>query len=283
MHADADTSHLIAHCQALPLAQLEPRRKLHLGNWQEDWDDNLAMLQAFVDEGAHDVSTQTMDSGALQEACLQWNNAAETASTLLRLALDRGVPAQLLRPLYLGVVSVWRAYADLLQHARDSGSAHTAQAIRPDTSQYPFALQLLAMGVLLDEQGEIPALVEHVLHFQTDRLLDYLSAAATGLQEASDACWHPQPFEGLNDFLDQYGEVLPDPLLPYLNQHYGQFFALTPAQQKRHNRLVGPQAWGWWALEVAALVVLYDLDDSALREHPHYPADLVDYALGIRD
>ena len=35
--------------------------------------------------------------------------------------------------------------------------------------------------------------------------------------------------------------------------------------------------------EVAALAVLYDWDDSALRTSPHYPADLVDYARGRLD
>lgn len=30
-------------------------------------------------------------------------------------------------------------------------------------------------------------------------------------------------------------------------------------------------------------MVLYDLDDSVLRDVPHYPADLVDYTLGVRN
>ena len=283
MHAYADIPQLIAQCRSIRTDTLEPRRKLHVGGWQEDWEDNIAMLDSFVQEGAYDLRTSEMDDLELQDACVQWDNAAETASTVLRLALDRGVPAHVLRPLYLSVVSVWREYAAVLQLARDAGSAPSPQAIRTDTPEYQFALQLLAMAVLLDEQGEIPAIVEHLLHFRTDRLLDYLSAAATGLQEASDDCLHSNPFEGLNDFLDQYGEVLPDPLLPYLEQHYSRFFALAPHEQKSHPRLSGEQAWGWWALEVAALVVLYDLDDSALRDNAHYPADLVDFALGIRD
>lgn len=283
MHAYADIPQLIAQCQHIAFEGLEPRRRLHLASWQEDWDDNLAMLRSFVDEGTYDLPTQEMDSFALQDACMQWDNTAQTASTVLLLALDRGVPAHVLRPLYMHVVSVWQEYAALLQRARDSGSAHTRQAISPETGQYQFALQLLGLAVLLDEQGEIPTIVEQLLQFQTDRVLDYLSAAATGLQEACETSFHPQPFDGLNDFFEQYGEVLPEPLLPYLQQHYSQFFARTAAAQKSHPRLTGPQAWGWWALEVGALVVLYDLDDSALRDVPHYPADLVDYALGIRD
>ena len=122
-----------------------------------------------------------------------------------------------------------------------------------------------------------------LLDLLTDRLLDYLSAAATGLLEASDECLHPQPFEGLSEFFDQYGDITPEPLLPYVDQHYSRFFALTAQAQKNHPRLKGAQAWGWWALEAGALVALYGLDDSALRELSHYPADLVDYAMGVRD
>lgn len=283
MHMDTDLPQLIAQCQQLHLSTLEPRRTLHLGSWQEDWDDQLAMLDNFVTEGAYGLLSDEMDSFELQDACMQWDNAAETASTLLRMAVDRGLPAAQLRPLYLQVVSVWLDYARLLQHAHDNSTAHTRQAIRTDSKQYPFALQLVAMAVLLDEQGEIPAIVEQLLMFQTDRLLDYLSAAATGLLEASDDCLHPNPFAGLNNFLDQYGEVLPDPLQPYLEQHYNRFFALSAKEQSKDKRLTGPQAWGWWALEVGALVVLYDLDDSTLRDNPHYPSDLVDYAMGVRD
>nr|WP_275585133.1 PoNe immunity protein domain-containing protein [Stenotrophomonas maltophilia] len=42
--------------------------------------------------------------------------------------------------------------------------------------------------------------------------------------------------------------------------------------------MTGPNAWGYWALEVAALVVLYGGEDAALRTCPHYPSDLVDFA-----
>lgn len=283
MHAYADLPQLIAQCHQLHLATLEPRRTLHLPSWQEEWDDNIAMLSNFVQDGLYGTPMADIDADDQQDACLQWENAAQTASTLLRLALDRGVPAHLLRPLYLSVVSVWREYAAVLEQARDAGSAHTPQAIRPETTEYQFALQLLAMAVLLDEEGEISSIVEHLLHGRTDRLLDYLSAAATGLLEASDDCLHPQPFEGLGEFFDQYGDITPDPLLPYVQQHYSRFFALTAQAQKNHPRLKGAQAWGWWALEVGALVALYGLDDSALRELPHYPADLVDYAMGVRD
>lgn len=283
MQADADLLPLMALCHALPLASLEPRRPLHLGIWQEEWEDNLAILDNFAQEVASSQACAHRAPDRLPEACVQWENAAQTASTLLRMAIDRGAPATMLRALYRAVVPLWLDYAQVLRHAQSAGCAPVPQAIRPATTDYQFALQLLALGVLLDEADDIPAIVEQLLHWHTDRVLDYLSAAELDLQEASETCLHPQPFAGLDAFFEQYGEVSPAPLLPYLEQHYSHFFALSAQEQKQHPRLQGPQAWGWWALEVGALVVLYGLDDTALRDVSHYPADLVDYALGIRD
>ena len=40
---------------------------------------------------------------------------------------------------------------------------------------------------------------------------------------------------------------------------------------------------GYWCYEAAALSVIYNIDDSQLRNHKFYPTDLVDYARSIRD
>ncbi|WP_238554154.1 PoNe immunity protein domain-containing protein [Comamonas thiooxydans] len=62
-----------------------------------------------------------------------------------------------------------------------------------------------------------------------------------------------------------------------MQTQYQEFLKLSPKQQKKGSPWLGT---GYWALEVAALAVLYGWDDSALRSSPHYPADLVDYARG---
>lgn len=266
----ANLSALIRDCHSFDWSRIEPRRNLHLAAWQEDWDDNLAMLEAFVEDGSDQLES-------IADGAAGWENAVQVASTLLRQAIDRGLPAQALRPLYLEVVALWRDYAGLLQEASQPAPIDTS------TDGYQFALQLLTLAVLLDAQEVIPAICEELLLGPTDRLLDYLSAAAMDMQEAREDCLHPDPFSGLNEFFEQYGEVHALPLQAYLEQHYTRFFALSPKEQKTQTRLTGPQAWGWWGFEVGALVVLYELDDSLLREHPHYPADLVDYALGVPD
>ncbi len=278
MPSQTDLPRFIAQCRAVNWDVCVPRRLLDAQAWQEDWQDTLATLETFVEEGCYGRDLDGMDEYELEEACLQWEHAAHLASTLLRQMVDRGLPPEDLPPFYRDALGVWHDLAQAVKRACDAGKLPSAQVLRPDTQDYQYALQLLALGVLLDAQDEIPGIVEHLLLFQTDRLLDYLSAAATGIQEASETTVHPNPFGGLAAFFEQYGEVSPEPLEPYLEQHYSQYFALPPRQQKKQGRLTGPQAWGWWALEVAALVTLYELDDSQLRRNPHYPVDLADYA-----
>ena len=91
----------------------------------------------------------------------------------------------------------------------------------------------------------------------------------------SETLFHKRPYGAMRPFFEQVTEALPDPLVPYLQTQYAEFLRLSPKQQKKGAPWQGTF---YWALEVAALAVLYDWDDSALRASTHYPADLVDYA-----
>lgn len=144
---------------------------------------------------------------------------------------------------------------------------------------YATAVTLLSLATLLDAQDDVPALDEHVLAFDTDQLLDYLCAGGLQLQQVSEELFHKRPYGAMKPFFEQL-QALPDPLLPYLQTQYQEFLKLSPKQQKKGSPWLGT---GYWALEVAALAVLYGWEDSALRASPHYPTDLVDYARGRLD
>ncbi len=267
-------------CRDIDWTPLAPRRALpSLSAWQEDWDDGLAVLADFADNGFYGLPLHTLDAYEAHDACMQWQNGCETASTLLRLALERGLPPDGLQALLRQTVALWKDYAAALQHARQFDTVPAYMAIDAERGdQYPYALQLMGLSVLLAAQDEIPAIVDQLLSHQTDRLLDALGATATGILQADSAIFHPDPFDGLTPFFAQEGEIGAAPLLQYLQQAYTEFFALPPKAQKKSRRLIGPQAWGIWAFEVGALVVLHGLDDTALRGNPHYPGELVRYA-----
>nr|WP_134602739.1 DUF1911 domain-containing protein [Pseudomonas aeruginosa] len=275
--------------EALPLwrnlarTDRAPRRNIDLADWKADWRELIAALDRFSRSHGYRQPFAAQGHAALENAWA-WGQAAENASTLLLKAIDRGLAGAELRSIYLETAALWLDYSRLLGAARDSlreqGEVdfETAPALAPRTGQYPFALQLLAMGVLLDAQELIRALVEEVLQFDTDRLLDYLGAAALGLTSASEETFHPRPFGQLRAFFEEADGSDAQALAPYLQSQYREFFQLSPKAQKKTRRLTGPYAWGWWAMEVSALGVLYGWDDGVLRAAPHYLGDLVDYA-----
>lgn len=273
----ADT---VAQAAAIPLTGLQPRRKLVLDDKKADWKASQATLRHFAASPGYQAPVQLQAHAAL-ENYWQWQAAGQEACDLLVYGIDLGLPVDALRPLYLSVTALWRDTAMVADHARqcmvqETGAPYGVPApIATRTAEYRYAALLMTLAVLLDAAEEIPALIEHTLAFDTDRLLDYLSAATIELEEASDDIFHPRPYGALAPFFDQLGDALPDPLVAYLKVHYSDFHRLSPQQQKKGGPWLG--TW-YWALEVGALSVLYGWDDTALRNCPHYPADLVDFA-----
>jgi hypothetical protein len=260
-----------------------PRRTLRLPDWQADWNAGMALLARHARNGGEPAQDPLQGHAALEHA-YGWEAAAQTGSNLLLKGIDRGFAPTALQQMHADVADLWLEHARLLAIARDSlqQQGHDIMltaSLQPRTTQhYEYALQLLSLGVLLDAQERLPALVEQVLCFETDRVLDYLSAPALGLVEASDEVFHPRPFADLFAPLRDGEAFDPSLLASYLQVQYRDFFLLAPKAQKRTRRLIGPNAWGYWAFEVAAMVVLYGGDDAALRSCPHYPADLADFA-----
>lgn len=263
----------------MALTGLAPRRKLDLADKKADWKEALAALGRFAASPGYRKPMGLRAHAALDNYW-QWQEAGRQACRLLIYGLDLGLAGAVLRPIYLETVALWKDAAAVAGHARasmaqDGQDYGVAPPIATRGSDYPYAVILLALASLLDAQDEVPAIVEQVLDFDTDRLLDYLSAGAIELHTVNEALFHKRPYGALLPFFEQLDEALPDPLLPYLKTQYEEFHRLSPKQQKKGGPWLGTY---YWALEAAALSVLYGWDDAALRASPCYPADLVDFA-----
>ena len=264
----------------IALTDLQPRRKLDLSDKKADFQEALCALTRFAKSSGYRAPAKCRAHAALENAWL-WQAAAQQACQLLIYGIDLGLTPAVLRPVFMQTCALWSDTAQVLQHAQQAMSEETGEpygvppAIATPSSEYKYAAQLLSLAVLLDAQEEIAPLVEHVLALDTDRLLDYLCAGVMELDEARETIYHRRPYGQLLPFFEQLGEAQPDLLRPYLQSEYEDFMRLSPSQQKKSGPWLGT---GYWALEVAALSVLYDWDDSLLRNSPHYPADLVDFA-----
>ena len=266
---------LLQHCQALPVHMLQPRLSMDVERWNEQWADHLSELHQFASHGYYGLDVQDLDDNSQQRAHADWQRAAMQALALLDIAYDRGLPPQAMEVLFEHVLHWCNEYATYTRSAHPS-PALAALPINPASPDYPAAVQLVALPVLLERQELIPGIVERLLGCRCDRLLDYLSAAACDKQEASEQSFCPRPYADLAAFFEQPNAGTAA-LLHYLQQHYGA--PIHPALAAI-GRLVGmgDHQHGRWAWEVAALVVLYGLDDSSLRPLAGYPADMVDLA-----
>ncbi|MGE8321086.1 MAG: PoNe immunity protein domain-containing protein [Comamonas sp.] len=270
--------------RTIALSGLAPRRRLILADKRADWKQALAALGRFAASPGYQAPDQLQAHAALANLW-QWQEAGQQACRLLIYGIDLGLPGDVLRPIYLETVALWQDAAAVAGHARASMAAETgeqygepygvAPVLATRGSGYPFAVILLALASLLAAQDEVPAIVQQVLEFDTDRLLDYLSAGAIELHSVNETLFHRRPHGALLPFFEQLDVALPDPLVPYLQAQYTDFHRLPPQRQKKGGPWLGTY---YWALEVAALSVLYGWDDAALRASPHYPADLVDFA-----
>ena len=263
---------LLQHCHALPLHLLQPRQPVDTERWNEAWADALGQLHEFASHGYYGLDMQDLAPGSQQQAWNDWRCAVRQALRLPELAYTRGLPLTNLEALFEHVLHCSNEFASMSRSASEKGLAqrHTLEVTGQD---YPAAVQLLALPVLLERQELIPHIVQRLLDNQCDRLLDYLSAAACDKTEAVEALFCPVPYAALTPFFEQL-EVYSTPLLAYLQQAY----PATPDA-------LSPASWTdiaststHWAWEVAALVVLYDLNDNAFAAHPRYPSDLVAFA-----
>ena len=265
---------------AIPLTGLKPRRPLNLSDKKADWKGALATLKRFAASSGYQRPLDLQAHAAL-ENYWQWQSTAQEACHLLIYGIDLGLSGDVLRPIYLETVALWLDAATVAANARASMAQQGGEEfgvpppITTRGNEYRYAVILLALASLLDAQDDVPAMVEQVLVFDTDQLLDYLSAGAMELQEVNETLFHKRPYGAMRPFFEQLNEALPDPLVPYLQTQYAEFLKLSPKQQKKGAPWQGTF---YWALEVAALAVLYGWEDEALRASTHYPADLVDYA-----
>ena len=263
----------------ISLTGLPPRRDLNLADKKADWKSAVSALKRFANSDGYQAP-QDFTAHAALENYWKWQEVGEQARWLLIYGIDLGLSGDVLRSVYLEISALFCDMAAVAEHARASMRQETGEdygisaPVKTRSDDYRIAVTLLSLASLLDAQEEVPALVEHALAWDTDQLLDYLSAGGLQLQEVSEELFHKRPYGGMRPFFDQL-EALPDPLLPYLQTQYTEFLKLSPKQQKKGGQWLGT---GYWALETGALAVLYDWDDSTLRTDPHYPACLVDYA-----
>jgi len=124
-----------------------------------------------------------------------------------------------------------------------------------------------------------------------DRLVDTIFARYDPSREIAPGAAYPRSYQLLDDLIDASDDERVSIVNKYL-KNWMKFMAATKFQHvlgnyfprgvKTNKALLETPTnaayHGYWAWEVALVVVFFSIDDSSFADHPFYPKDLVDYA-----
>ncbi|MCM2569347.1 PoNe immunity protein domain-containing protein [Janthinobacterium kumbetense] len=150
-----------------------------------------------------------------------------------------------------------------------------------DLADYEDTLQLLSIAILLRDQRSVSRIIRILSsHRGQDGLFEELISAYMEDAIMIDTCLLGKPYDVLLQTVYEDDENSARNLLKkYLKQWYPAMKD-HPRWYNGHLRISDEgyaPYYGYWAFEAAAMVFVFDLDDSDI-DHLVYPKDLVDYA-----
>ena len=150
---------------------------------------------------------------------------------------------------------------------------HTSHDLA-DLDRYTISLWLVSFAILLKADALLwDRLLACIGNEGKDALFESLVVTRTPRRKQTDTLLHENIFRPLFNAIFAEGESRDGFVKRYLKDWYGAF--------KRvywHDSHKGPEGggfFGYWAVEVAGMVKAFNMDDSAFRDLPYYPRDLV--------
>ncbi len=132
-----------------------------------------------------------------------------------------------------------------------------------------FMVSLRASPVIMHQTLEL------IGHAGEDALLDRI-AYGFGDKTRSQAAHStfPKIYDPLLEVIAAPPEQRPDQLKRYVE---GWYKKMKPIYWHDNHKGAEGAYFGYWCFEAALVAMLWNIDDSAFAEHPHYPVDLVRY------
>ena len=149
---------------------------------------------------------------------------------------------------------------------------------------YRELLRLISLGVLLGEHDQLRRIAKLIVYIRdADTIIEELLLPFVPDPIEINNLYHLEPYQDLVGAAWQDGEESTKCMANFLGRWY-KFFegAFWHDAHLRFGQLRDDPDWanyyGYWAWEAGAIAYLYELDDSAYRDHILYPKDLVDWA-----
>lgn len=236
----------------------------------QHWQDILLQLASVIDEHSiwfNIVDDADLDVYLLMEQEITFKRLCLELSTILRLSYDLGIDRNIRIVLYQHILNLWFGYADLLasiqQHDEMQGTAPLILEL-----DYAYAILLMTNDLALNEGDSMAKIMDGLLMYQSDRLLDVLTLADLHHDRISEDYAVSYPFVQLDTVFQQ--TVDETSLSDYVqqieaDQQRGYFW-----DKKRFHALV---VFGQWRFEALALAVTYQLDLSAFKCCATFPTE----------
>lgn len=144
-------------------------------------------------------------------------------------------------------------------------------------------VQLISLAILLHRRELIPrihSLIANSAYDGKDAMYEEMITHDMPNRPYLDVWYHELPYlHLLNATDDESSEGKISQLEQYLKIWYKSMKNATWHDSHLSMSEAGCGAYfGYWAIEAAAIVYLYKIDDSSFRDHIVYPKDLVDFA-----
>jgi hypothetical protein len=145
----------------------------------------------------------------------------------------------------------------------------------PDAYQY--VMWLLSLAVMLDLKEYVPQIASWISTEEDDgqdvlvhRLLERLGVSMPG-----ESLIHEKPYVALLQATETTSADQQKAMTKYLKTWYSGM--KNCYWHDRHKRLHA-FFFGYWSFEAGLVTLLWNIDDSAYRDMPFYPKDMVDFA-----
>lgn len=150
-----------------------------------------------------------------------------------------------------------------------------------EIDDYERAMQLIGLCYLLHRRDLLPRLAAMLdgAYACKDTLYEDFFAYELKDRYEVDEWYHDKPYRDLiNSFYRDTPEESIVDIEKYLKAWYPSMKKAPWYDSHLDTSEAGGAYSGYWAVEAAAAVYLFDLDDRSFRDHIVYPKDLVDYA-----
>lgn len=262
------------------------------------WEAYESTLQA-LDDSDHHIIEGLKDTTDTTETTLGHVAVVEGSlnSRLDRISLEysAGAHIQELKGLYPSAANAFeewcRSFANWAFHKMpekqldleaDAALPSPVELDSPDS--YRELLRLISLGVLLGEHDQLRRIAKLIVNIRgTDTIIEELLIPfVPDPMEINNFC-HLDLYEDLVGAAWEEGTESTQCMTRFLG-HWYKFFEGAPWHNAhlRFGEHPDDPDWanyyGYWAWEAGAIAYLYELDDSAYRDHILYPKDLVDWA-----